>query len=154
VFAISAAYSAHEAHFVLQHGVAVQSLKTQAAGLLVILLAVFLSPLFAVAPALRATRRRAYFDYGALVGRVDAEFNRRWIQDRNAAASDVLDRSDFSSLADAATVFATASRVRGVPISKLSILAILIPALIPMLIVLSTQVPIKDILVKVAGAVL
>jgi hypothetical protein len=154
VLAISATVCAHEAHFVLKHGVLVQSLKVQAIGFVIILLAVFLSPLFAVAPALRVFRRRVYFEYASLVGRVDAAFDRRWVRDRGADATDTLDRSDFSALADAQTVFETTASVRPLPISKASILTVLIPALIPMLLLIAVQVPVKEILARIAEAVM
>jgi hypothetical protein len=153
VLAISAAASAREAHFVLEHGVALASLKLQAMGFVLFVLVVFLSPLFAVAPALRAVRRRAYFDYAALVSRTDAEFERR-VQERRVAAGELLDRSDYSAMADAATVFATAANIRAIPISRVSILAVLIPALIPLLLLVSTQIPLREILAQVASAVL
>jgi hypothetical protein len=154
VLAISATVCAHEAHFVLKHGVLVQSLKVQAIGLVVILLAIFLSPLFAVAPALRVFRRRAYFEYASLVGRVDAAFDRRWVQDRGAEAKDTLDRSDFSALADAQTVFETVASVRPLPISKANVMTVLISILVPMLCLVAVQVPVKQILARVAEAVM
>ena len=154
VLAISATVCAHEAHFVLKHGVLVQSLKLQAVGFMIILLAIFLSPLLAVAPALRVFRRQVYFEYGSLVGRVDAAFDRRWVRDRGADVKDTLDRSDFSALADAQTIFETTASVRPLPISKATILTVLIPALVPMLLLMAVQVPVKEILARVAEAVM
>jgi hypothetical protein len=120
----------------------------------IILLVIFLAPLFAVAPALRGFRRRVYFEYASLVGRVDAAFDRRWVRDRHADAADTLDRSDFSALADAQTVFETTASVRPLPISRATLLALLVPILVPMLLLMTVQVPVKEILARVAEAVM
>ena len=85
---------------------------------------------------------------------MNAAFDSRWVQDRNAVASDTLERSDFSALADAQTVFQTTASMRAVPISKASILTVLIPILIPMLLLVSVQVPVKEILARVVESVM
>lgn len=154
VLAISAGISGYYAHLVLQHGLDVASLKMQAIALLLLLLVLFLSPLFMFGRVLLLYRRRAYLDYSAFIGRVDAEFDRHWVRDPKASIADALDVSHWGSLADASTVFATASRIRGMPISKSSVLAILIPALVPMVIVALIQIPLKEILTRIASAML
>ncbi len=57
-------------------------------------------------------------------------------------------------MADTLALYDAVRRMRAVPFGKSTLLGIAVPTLIPILALLSTQVPIKDVLKKIVGALL
>ena len=122
--------------------------------LLIVLLALFLSPLLAFAGPLGAAKRRARLEYAVLVGRIGGLLDRRWIRGEEVPDDPVLSAPEIGPMVDAASVYEAAARMRAAPIGKQALLAIIIPAALPMLVVVALEIPLKDILLKLAGALL
>jgi hypothetical protein len=76
----------------------------------------------------------------------------RWIEGTAVADAPFLDAPELGPAADVATLYQLATSVRVVPIGKTALGAVLIPAVVPMLIVAALEVPLKDILLKLVGA--
>jgi hypothetical protein len=111
-----------------------------------------LLPLLAFAPALARTRKRAVLAYSALVGRQGALVHQRWIEGRNVPAEPILDAPEIGPVADAAAMYEAVLKMRVVPIGKVSIAGILLPLAVPLLVVAALQIPLKDLLLKLAKA--
>ena len=153
VLALSSVVSAHLGHQVLAHGVHVTQLKGPMAGLAVLLAVIFLSPLLAFSGPLRGVRRRGRFEYGTLAGRHARGVHARWVQGRPVADEAILAAPELGAAADVATLYDLGTRIRSFPIGKTSLMAVLVPALLPMLVVVSLEVPLKEILLKILGAI-
>jgi hypothetical protein len=153
VFALSAVIASHWAHQVLYHDAPLQSLKAPAAIFLVVALVVFLAPLLVFAGPLAAAKKQALLEYGALVGRHGDLVRRRWILRQPIADDDLLHAPEIGPVADTVPLFQAVNQMRLAPIGKSALMAIVLPVLIPMLIVLATKVPIRQILGKLLHAV-
>ena len=153
-FATSAVVASRLAHDVIYHGVAVQSLKGVLGGFVVLVVVLCIAPLLALAGPLAAAKRRALLEYGALVGRHGRLVRQRWILGEAPADDALLQAPEIGPVADTLSLYEAVRRMRPVPIGKSTLLAIAVPTLIPILVLLSTQVPIKEVLKKIVGALL
>jgi hypothetical protein len=151
-FAVSAVLSSRLAHQVLYHGANVQSLGTMLAVFVVVLVGICLAPLLTFFRTLIIAKRRALLEYGALVGDHGRLVHRRWILGETTVADDpLLQAPELGPVADTLTLYQAVRAMRPVPIGKFSLLAIAVPTLIPIAVLFSIQIPIKDILVKIAA---
>jgi hypothetical protein len=105
----------------------------------------FAMPLTAFVQPLSRLKKQALLDYGALSGRHNRAFERRWL---HSAEKDegLLGAPDISSLADLATGYEAVRRMSPLPLSKESLLPLAVAVLVPMLGVAATQLPIRDLL--------
>jgi hypothetical protein len=87
-----------------------------------------------------------------LVGRQGALVHRRWIEGREVAAEPILEAPEIGPVADAAAMYEAVVKMRVVPIGKVSIAGILLPLALPLLVVAALQIPLKDLLLKLAKA--
>ncbi len=153
-FATSAVVASRLAHDVMYHGVTLQSLKVVLTGFVLLVVALCIAPLLALAGPLAAAKRRALLDYGALVGEHGRLVRRRWILGEKPADDALLQAAEIGPVADTLALYDAVRRMQVVPFGKSTLIGIAVPTLIPILVLLSTQVPIKDILKKIVGALL
>jgi len=113
-----------------------------------------LLPLFALAPTLIAARGRAIPAYASLVGEQGRLVHRRWILGQRIDDVAILDAPEIGPVADAASLYDAVKRMRIVPIGKGSIAQILLPIALPFVVVATLQIPIKEVLLKLAKAML
>ena len=153
-FATSAVVASRLAHDVIYHGVTVQSLKVVLAVFVLLVVAICVAPLLALAGPLAAARRRALLEYGALVGKHGRLVRQRWILGEAPADDALLQAAEIGPVADTLAVYEAVGRMQAVPFGKSTLLGIAVPTLIPIIVLLSTQVPIKEVLKKIVGALL
>jgi hypothetical protein len=153
-FACSTVLAGRWAHDTVYHGLSLPSLKMQGAVYLVTLLVICLAPLAAFMPLLARVRRRALFQYGALVSDHCRKLHRRWIARENLADDEVLDAPELGSAADVEGLYAAVQKMRSLPVGKRSLLAVVVPAIIPLLAVVALKIPIRELLGKVLRALL
>jgi len=153
-FATSAVVASRLAHDVLFHGVSIQSLKGVLGGFVVLVVVICVAPLLALAKPLAAAKRRALLEYGALVGQHGRLVRQRWILGEAPADIGVLQAPEIGPVADTMAIYDAVRRMRPVPFGKSTLAGIAVPTLIPILVLLSTQVPIKEVLKKIVGALL
>jgi len=153
VFVLSSALASQWAHQVLYHDTVVQTLRVPAVIFVVAMLLVFLAPLLVFAGPLIAAKRRAKLEYGALVGEHGDLVRKRWILHESVAKTDILDAPELGPVADTVSLYDAVARMRPVPIGKAALLAIAVPAVVPLLLMFALKVPIMDILVKLLHAV-
>jgi hypothetical protein len=154
VLAISSLVAAPAAHELLYHDLSLAALKVPAAALLVILLAAFLAPLSIFFGVLKATKVRATLEYGALVARMGGHVHRRWILGEPASNDPLLDAPEIGPLTDAAAIYEATARMRPFPIGRMGLLAVVVPAVAPMLAVVALKIPLREVLLRLAGALL
>jgi hypothetical protein len=153
-FATSAVVASRLAHDVMYHDVSLLSLKVVLVGFVLMVVVICVAPLLALVRPLAAAKRRGLLEYGALVGDHGRLVRRRWIL-REAPQDDaLLHAPEIGPVADTLALYQAVGRMKPVPFGKSTLLGIAVPTLIPILVLLSTQVPIKEILKKIVGALL
>jgi hypothetical protein len=153
-FAVSAVLASRLAHDVIYHGLSVLSLKMVLVGFVALVVVLCVAPLLPLAGPLIAAKRRALLDYGALIGEHGRLVRRRWILHEKPADDALLQAPEIGPVADTLTAYEAVTRMQALPFGKSTLLGIAVPTLIPILVLLSTQVPLKDVLKKIVGALL
>ena len=87
IFAYAATASAIAFREVLFDKVPVQSYKLPIAALIIIMLLLFLGPLFMFAPVLLRTRRKALHEYSTLACKLGRLYDRKWVKGNPAGES-------------------------------------------------------------------
>ena len=152
VFAISAVLASRWAHDVLYHGVHVAALRPQMIALVVLALLLFLAPLLLWVGPLAAAKRRALLDYGALVGQHGRLVRGRWILRLPPEDDALLDAPEIGPVADTVTLYEAVKKMRAAPIGRSSLLVIALAAGLPMLPVLAIEIPLRELLKGLLGA--
>lgn len=152
--AVSAVVASRLAHEVLYHGVHVTSLQSLLVVFLLVLVGLCLAPLLVFVGPLGAFKRSALLEYGALVGEHGRRVRRRWILGEPLEDDPLLQAPELGPVADTQALYESVNSMRVAPIGKSAILAVAVPALIPLLALFSIEVPLKDLLMKLAGALL
>jgi hypothetical protein len=154
VLAISVVLAGRWAHEVLYHGVHVDTLKPLIAGYFVIVLLVFLGPLFLFTRNLRRFRHHVLLEYSALVGTQGRLVYRKWVGGEEVGDPPILNSPELSCVADTNTVFQSVEKMRIVPIGKEALFPLLLAVAIPMIPVFAIEIPIKRILLKIGESLL
>jgi hypothetical protein len=148
VLGISLVLAARWAHDVRYHGVHVESLYLPMIAFGVLALVLFLAPLLPWFRLLARARRSAEMEYGALVARHGRLVRQRWILGEPVADDALLGAPELGPVADTLTLYDAARKMRSFPIARRSVVAIALPAALPMIGVLAMEIPIKDLLLK------
>jgi hypothetical protein len=148
LFGLSALLASAWGHDVLYHKVDVHSLALPAGVFLVVVVLVMLTPLVAFAPVLGRAKRRALAEYGALVARHGRLVRERWIEGKDPKDAGLLEAPEIGPVADTIALYEAVERARPVPIGKKTLIAILVPLVLPMLAVVALQIPIGELLLK------
>jgi hypothetical protein len=150
--ALSAMLASRWAHEILHHGASLAAYRHAVIVFVVLWSLLLLLPLLAFSPALGRTRKQAIRAYSALVGRQGELVHQRWIEGRQVAAEPILEAPEIGPVADAAAMYEAVVKMRRVPVGKASVIGILLPLALPLLVVAALQVPLKDLLLKLAKA--
>jgi hypothetical protein len=154
VLAVSVAVAGHWAHDVLYHGAHVRSLQLPAVVFVSLVFVVFLGPLSLFVRTLYSFRRRSLLKYSTLVGTQGRLVCEKWIHGRDVGDPAIFHAPEIGPVADTITLYGAVSRMRTVPLGKRSVIPLLAAALLPIVLVFAIEVPIKDVLMKLAGALL
>jgi len=121
-------------------------LKWPAAGFAVILLVIFFLPLALFTPALLREKRLSIRRYGSIQHLVSLQFRRKWTTQRNQHVEDLLGAPDVSALADLSAAFKNVEQMSAYPFRKSSVVAFLLALAVPMIPVVTTQIPLNEIM--------
>ena len=154
ILALSAVIASHWAHQILYHQADVNALTFPLGVFVAALLVIFLGPFLLYSAPLRRLKRRSLLAYGALVGEHGWLVQRRWILGEPVEDKGLLEAPELGPVADTITMYEAVERIKPVPLGKQSLLAIIIPALLPMIPVLAIKVPVKDALLKLLGVLI
>jgi len=124
------------------------------AALIVIMLLLFLGPLFMFAPALVRTRRKALHEYSTLACMLGRLYDRKWVQATTPAAESILSTSDNASLATYSRDYELVDRMRVFPFDPRTAVGLALAGLVPMVPLLATVIPMQEIfklVLKVMG---
>jgi hypothetical protein len=153
-FAVTAVIASRWAHEIEFHSATLQIFKLPGAMFVVLWTLLALLPLLALAPALVAARARAIPAYAALVGEQGRLVQRRWIQRETVPDTPILDAPEIGPVADANAMYDAVKKMRGVPIGKGAVMKVLMPIALPFIVVAALQVPLKELLLKLAKSLI
>ena len=155
VFAISSVVAAGVLKHVVYAGASLMTFKFALIGLVVFLCVAFVLPLLAFSPVLKALKRQGLSHYGALASRHNLAFEAKWIGGTAGdPAEGPLGSPDVSSLADLAAGYELVKNMRTLPVTKASVVPLVLAALAPLAAVALTQAPFKLILRELKGLLL
>lgn len=113
---------------------------------------IFLAPLTLFAPALVRTRRAFLEAYGAKVAAYSSRFEQRWV---HGADPIPLETADIQTNADLGTSFGRVEQMRAFLFLDRGVwLPLVIAAALPLILVLTRQIPLLDILKQLKGVAL
>ena len=153
-FAASALIAASWSHDVLYHSAHVKSFAMPAAGLAIIALLVNVLPLLTYAPKLGRAKRAALKQYGGVLARQGRQIHSTYVDGRADDGDELLDAPGIGPAADGAALYALVRDSYTVPITKATLVFALVPIAIPMLVVVTTEIPLKQVLTTLARAIL
>lgn len=149
VVAYSTVFAAGFANEILHGGASLESLKYHAATVIVTALVILHLPLLAFSGRLARCRFQGMLDFGALAWRHDHEFDEKWMQHLPAADKEnLLGNHDFTSLASVAASYEHVNRIRLVPFDAKAFVVLVLAGLIPMIPLIGTAIPLREIFVK------
>jgi len=156
--AISAIVASRWMHDELYHGLKLAELKAPFAVFVVVWCLIVLSPLLMFVPRILAMKREALLEYGALLSQHGRLVQRRWIlgenfSSDNATGHDILDAPELGPVVDISAIYDAVKSIRPAPISKSSVMMVIVPILLPMMFVITHEIPLKDLLLKLLNTV-
>jgi hypothetical protein len=129
------------------------ALKWPAGFLVVLILVIFLLPLALFSPGLVREKRVGSLKYGSLRHIHSLQFRRKWIGNGNEHIGELLGTPDVSSLADLSAAFENVEKMIAYPFRKGAALALLVSLALPLIPVVTTQIPFKDLIRELFGAI-
>ncbi len=154
LLAISAVLSGGLAYEIVHRGSSISELKYHVIVFVVLAIAIIHAPLLAFSGRLARCRFRGLLDFGTLIGRHDRAFDKKWIGRPDITPENLLGNPDVRSLAAIAAVFEHVDRMQLIPFDKKALAVLIVAALIPMIPLLGTAVPLTEILSKLAEMML
>ena len=153
-FAISAVLSARWAHDAVYHAATLKELALPMGAFVVFTALLLLVPLLVFMRPLWATRRRALFDYGVLVGEHHRRLRRRWILGEKLGDDAMLEAPELGPGAYSGRLYDAVWAVMPVPVGKRILLTIALLITLPMLPLIAVEVHLGDALWKIVRTVL
>ncbi len=154
VLAVSAVASSRWAHDLVYHDVSLKELRVPAASLIVVIALFVLGPFFAFSGPLRNAKRRGLLEYGALVARHGRRVRQRWILREPVEDDAVLSAAELGPVADVNTMYSAVAEMLTIPIGARGVVAVVLPAALPMLITAAIRIPFKDLLLSLFKALI
>jgi len=175
LMAVSAVFSSGFAYEILHRSQSLNSLKYHMAVFIVIAMAVLHAPLLSFSGRLSRRRFQGLFDYSTLVLRYGIEFDKKWIQTptiehrtRRLRSRDVPLLEDIGTASDhvddakllihdaniikrdeaIAAAYNQVNNMRLLPFDKQTFVLLVVAVLLPMIPLLGTTIPLKDIMMK------
>jgi hypothetical protein len=134
-------------------GAALTEFMAQIAVVVVFLLCAILGPLLVFTPQLAAAKRKGLREYGTLAERYVREFDAKWLRGGAPADEPFVGSADIQSLADLGNSYEVVRTMRFAPITKDAILRLAAAALVPMVPLLLTMMPLEELLKILLGVV-
>lgn len=148
LMAVSAVLSGSFAREIIHRGSSLDSLKYHVIVFVVLAIVIVHAPLLAFAGKQARCRFRGLLDFGTLIWRHDREFDEKWVKTVNTSQQSLLGSADTSSLVNLGLAFEHVDQMRFIPLDKKAVVALLLAALIPMIPLVGTAIPLTEILAK------
>ncbi|MFI5457076.1 MAG: hypothetical protein ACHRXM_16645 [Isosphaerales bacterium] len=150
LMAISAVLSGGFAGEILFRGASLNTLKYHVMVFVVLAVVILHAPLLAFTGRLARCRFQALLEFGTLISRHDRAFDEKWVKSETAKQENLLGSPDVASLAEIAQVFEHVDRMQLIPFDKKALVVLVVAALIPMIPLVGTAIPLTEIFSKLA----
>jgi hypothetical protein len=137
---------------ILQAGATLMSFKNALIAFIVVSVLVGFSPFAIFLGSLKRAKRAALVEYGNLSTRYSQAFEAKWMRD-DAESSELLGSGDFQSLADLGGAYERLDAMRSSPLDKRTAISFAFAAALPMLPLVLTVMPLKEIVKVLMKAV-
>jgi hypothetical protein len=141
------------ANHILHLGSKLTDFRLEILLLVIFLMLVVVGPLLVFAPQLARAKRAGLREYGDLAQRYSSAFDRKWVRGTAPDDEALLGTGDIQSLADLGNSFAVVREMRLVPVSKEAIVQLAAAAVVPIVPLLLTLMPLDELLRKLIGIV-
>jgi hypothetical protein len=129
-------------------GAALPEFKIEIVVMVVFVLCMVLGPLLLFTPQLAQAKRRGVREYGALAQRYVREFDAKWVRGGAPDEEPFVGSGDIQSLADMSNSFEVVRTMRIAPITKETLLQLLVATLAPIAPLALTMMPLEELLKK------
>src|SRR5262245_57462218 len=146
---VAVVFSARAAFWIQYGGGSTDQLKYVLGAFVILAIIVVQGPLFVFTPLLVLARRRGILQYGALADAYVHDFHGKWVMGRRPPDEPLLGAADIQSLADMGNSLQVVRGMQVAPIGLPELAATALAAIVPMLPLLSTVIPVQEILKKV-----
>jgi hypothetical protein len=148
VLAVSAALSGSLAREILHGGSSLADVKYHVIVFVIIVLAVLHAPLLVFTGKLARCRFRGLLDFGALIWSHDHEFDEKWIRNLNKkdGRESLLGSRDVATLGAISRAFEHINEMRLIPFDKKASMVLVVAAVLPMIPLIGTSIPLAEIL--------
>jgi hypothetical protein len=153
-FALAIILAARWGHEALYHGAPVMSFSLPMGAFAAIMTIVVIAPLAVFVPQLMALRRRGLLQYGALVTEHGQLVHRRWIEHEPVTETSLLEAPELGPVADTVSLYEAVAATQPLPVNKRTLAIIFLPILLPVLPLITIEVPLKDALLKLLKTLL
>jgi hypothetical protein len=130
---------------ILHTGARLVDFKVEIAGAVVFLMLVVLAPLSFFVVHLERAHRVARREFGILSSKYVDDFRDKWVRHKTENAEPLLGTPDLQSLADLANSFKTASEIRLLPFGKETLIRLVGILILPLLPLILTVIPFKEV---------
>lgn len=154
VVAHGAMISSQIANRIFFMGAKLPEFESEIAIVAIFLLCVIFGPMLVFMPQLARVKRIGLREYGTLAEAYVRDFDNRWLRGPKPEGEVLLGSADIQSLADLANSFEVVRSMRLVLVTRDTILQFGVALFLPMLPLLLTMMPLKELLKRLAGIVL
>ena len=146
VFAGGAVIAAQVGNAIAYEGQTLSTLKLPMIAYGVLAMLFLVAPLLVVGPVLRKVKRKALWEYGALVTIHNQMFETKWIRKNSSQDPPILGNPDASSLIDLGGSFTVIRQMGILPVNKQTLLTLAAAAALPMLPVVLIVTPVDAVI--------
>jgi hypothetical protein len=150
LMAVSAVLSGSFAREILHRGSSLESLKYHVLVFVVLAIGILHAPLTVFMGKLARCRFKGLLGFGTLILRHDIAFDEKWVSSRETNYASLIGSHDVGPLADLGVVYEHVERMQIIPFDKKALVVLVIAALIPMIPLVGTAIPLAEIFSKLA----
>jgi hypothetical protein len=154
ILAASCVVAAAAATRILHDGATLASFQNAIVTVVVISVVVGIAPLLVFAAPLARAKREGLYEYGRFASAYVQTFERKWLEADAPGTGQMLGSADIQSLADLGGSFERITSMRPVILDHKTIIAFVVASAAPMIPLLLTEIPLREILKLLAQAVM
>jgi hypothetical protein len=152
-FALAVGISGTIAERVIVSGTSVKEFAPVIAVVVVVLLLLFIGPLFVLRKPLKKIRTRAIFSYGRLASGVGYHFEHEWLRPAEDVPVRALQAPEFSATTDLYSVVTNANTVKGIPLDLNGVVPLVVAILLPFVPLALFEMPLVQLLKLAVGVI-
>ena len=121
--------------------------------MVIFVLCLVFGPLMVFVPQLAKTKRKGLREYGTLAERYVREFDAKWLRGGAPVDEPLVGSGDIQSLADLGNSFEVVKSMHIIPVTKETVLQLVIATIVPLVPLALTMMPLEELLKTLAGVV-